>query len=660
MVLLLCSDGTLAAGLTHELQIALQPALGHLIVTDRIGFNEAKRVFNFRLNAGLSVSAQNGTLEKLGTDSRQSLYRVSFDAPVRKLRLHYEGTPVFGPDRGHGGMPQGELSDDGVYLDGASTWYPLSNDLIAGVTLRVTEPASWRVLSVGRRSEGQGEVVWHSERPQDDVYLLAGHYTRHAMRHAAIDLSVWLLHDDPGLAGRYLPLMAEYIDHYSKLIGTYPYAKFAVVENRWPTGLGMPSFTLLGSQVLRLPFIPYTSLPHEILHNWWGNGVWVDYRKGNWSEGLTAYLADHWMKEREGKGAEYRLRALQRYSNYAAGGVGDMPLLDFVSRHDEASQSVGYSKSLMYFHMLRRSLGDEDFEAGLRRLWQQHRFQRIGFETAVRSIIGDHSGIERRLLPWLKRKGAPRLELVNAEVQLEGDGYRLRVTLGQDSDFDVDVPVRISFADGSSQLVQQHLDGPRVTLDRLLDKRPVRIQVDPNYDVLRYLDPSEQPPVLSQLFGGDTWLVIPTQASVDERAAWRALAQAWQRRFPGLRIMTDQDRYRFRGKANLLVLGWDNRMLDDNMRAMLSAGTRRLTRDTLQAGDRDYPADGYAVALVGTDAHGVSTGFIGARGAGMIDALARKLPHYGAYGVLVFDAADATNLYKAVPENLYSRLIRAF
>lgn len=71
---------------------------------------------------------------------------------------------------------------------------------------------------------------------------------------------------------------------------------------------------------MRLPFIPYTSLPHEILHNWWGNRVWVDYEKGNWSEGLTAYLADHWMKERRGKGEQYRLKALQRYGNCAAEG----------------------------------------------------------------------------------------------------------------------------------------------------------------------------------------------------------------------------------------------------------------------------------------------------------------------------------------------------
>jgi hypothetical protein len=54
----------------------------------------------------------------------------------------------------------------------------------------------------------------------------------------------------------------------------------------------MPSFTLLGSRVIRLPFILYSSYPHEILHNWWGNSVYVDYARGNWSEGLTSYLAE--------------------------------------------------------------------------------------------------------------------------------------------------------------------------------------------------------------------------------------------------------------------------------------------------------------------------------------------------------------------------------
>jgi hypothetical protein len=111
---------------------------------------------------------------------------------------------------------------------------------------------------------------------------------------------------------------------YEALHGTYPFAKFAVVENFFPTGYGFPSFTLLGSRVLRLPFIPDTSLRHEVAHCWWGNGVLVDATGGNWCEGLTTYVADYLSKEEhsfeEARG--YRLRALETYALLAAGRAG--------------------------------------------------------------------------------------------------------------------------------------------------------------------------------------------------------------------------------------------------------------------------------------------------------------------------------------------------
>ena len=97
-----------------------------------------------------------------------------------------------------------------------------------------------------------------------------------------------------------------------------PFSKFALIENFWETGYGMPSFTLLGEQVIRFPFILESSYPHEILHNWWGNGVYPDYTTGNWSEGLTAYLADHLFQEMDGLGAEYRKEMLSRYKNYVS------------------------------------------------------------------------------------------------------------------------------------------------------------------------------------------------------------------------------------------------------------------------------------------------------------------------------------------------------
>ena len=122
----------------------------------------------------------------------------------------------------------------------------------------------------------------------------------------------------------------------------------------------MPSFTLLGPTVIKLEFIVHSSYPHEILHNWWGNGVFVNSEKGNWCEGLTAYLADHLVQEQRGAGSEYRRSTLQKYRDYVHDGR-DFPLTEFRERHSAATEAVGYGKALMMDHMLRRRIGDDVF-----------------------------------------------------------------------------------------------------------------------------------------------------------------------------------------------------------------------------------------------------------------------------------------------------------
>jgi len=83
----------------------------------------------------------------------------------------------------------------------------------------------------------------------------------------------------------------------------------------------------------------------------------VDYKKGNWCEGLTVYLADYLIKEQQGKAKEYRMAALQKYTDYVKN-AKDFPLTEFRTRHSSASEAVGYGKSMMFFHMLRLKLVD--------------------------------------------------------------------------------------------------------------------------------------------------------------------------------------------------------------------------------------------------------------------------------------------------------------
>ena len=134
---------------------------------------------------------------------------------------------------------------------------------------------------------------------------IVNHFKIFEEKYKGISLYAFLLQEEGGIANKYIKTAKYYIDLYSKILGPYPYLKFALVENQQQTGYGMPSFTLMGSRIIRFPFILHSSYPHEILHNWWGNGVFADPEEGNWSEGLTAYLADHFLLELEGKGSQY-------------------------------------------------------------------------------------------------------------------------------------------------------------------------------------------------------------------------------------------------------------------------------------------------------------------------------------------------------------------
>lgn len=638
-----------AGRVTHALELVLLPESGEIEVTDRIAWQgELPATVDFMLNRGLDITTSDpGWKTGFGwPGANLQRLRARFSSDHQELSLSYRGRLRIDGDKGMGGMPSAVVDTQGVYLDGASAWYPRTDAVIDGFRLEVQVPPHWQAISQGRRELMPNGVRWVTAQPQDDIYLVAGSYQRYPRNHGDGEIEVYLRESDAGLAARYLDVLGTYLDRYSALIGTYPYAKFAVVENPWQTGYGMPSFTLLGSRVMRLPFIPYTSLPHEVLHNWWGNGVWVDHARGNWCEGLTAYLADHLMKELDGEGADYRRRALQRYTDFASSGR-DFPLREFVARHDDTSQAVGYDKSLMLFHMLRRDLGDAQFRAGLRRLWRDWRYRAAGFDD----VLDVFEGVAQRSLdPYrdmLTRAGAPLLQLTEVAVAPQGTGYRLRLYLRQaqaEPPFAVTVPLWVTLAGAHPAVVHSVSLTEREQVFELdLPAQPLRIDLDPEFDVLRRLDPNDRPPTLSRLFATtDAVLVLPAAATKSELAAWEGFARIWQQRYPGLEIVRDDALDALPARA-VWLLGWDNRFVA-SVKARFQAPAQALEVDTAVVEGGHYAAAAHALALVAADG-GTPLGFVGAP-ATLIAALAPRLLHYGSFSYAVFAADDGRNLLR--------------
>ncbi|HHH40245.1 MAG TPA: M1 family peptidase, partial [Sedimenticola sp.] len=502
--------------LHHELQVRLDPAANTLQASDRITFPAPRSRFDFLLHAGLKpeLKGPGATLapgERVAGPVPLRRWRVRFEPPSKRLDLTYRGRinqPFATLSQGYAGgrrTTAGTISSKGVFLAGSSYWYPrpTGEDAMLTFSLATGLPDGWLAVSQGRR--GADGRSWEETAPQDEIYLVAGPFHRYARRGPVAEAAVYLRDPDPALARRYLAATDRYLSLYDRLIGPYPYAKFALVENFWESGYGMPSFTLLGPRVIRLPFILHSSYPHEILHNWWGNGVYVDYATGNWSEGMTSYFADHLIREQQGKGAEYRRDTLQRYADFVARDE-DFPLRAFRGNRGEVSQAVGYGKMLMFLHMLRRQLGDRAFLAGIRRFYRDNRFRVAGFDDlrkALEQAAG--TGLGAMFRQWTGRAGAPALALEELRVERDGTGYRVRGRLRQTqagAPFRLQVPLFLQLA--GEPVAQSHpveMEGREASLDIRIDRRPLRLAVDPRFDLFRRLAPGETPPSLGRLFG---------------------------------------------------------------------------------------------------------------------------------------------------------------
>jgi uncharacterized iron-regulated protein len=659
----------------HSLKVALDPATGRLRVVDLLTVPPGDAGdLQFLLSAALTLtgSAPEVTEVPLGdavlffginasapalAEGQVKRYRVPAPPSGGVVRLEYEGPFNFGLSdqkeeytRGFRDT-QGIVSSEGVYLAGSGFWYPQLGPGLMEFDVEVELPDGWHVISQGNGTsrDADGLARWDSHGPMDEIYLVGGPLEVYREAAGAVDALVYLRETDDALAARYLEATAQYLEMYRGLIGPYPYGKFALVENFWETGYGMPSFTLLGPRVIRFPFILASSYPHEILHNWWGNSVFVDYETGNWCEGLTAYMADNLIKEQRGQGAEYRRDTLQKYRSYVREGR-DFPLTEFRSRHSAATEAVGYGKTMMGFHMLRRRLGDDTFREWAARFYRAQRGRRASFSDvreSLEAVFGEDLG--RFFTDWVERAGAATLEVSVAGVrETPSDGWQVEGSLRQTQaapPYLLDVPVVLQ-TEGPAVTAVVRTESPETGFVIGSELPPVALHVDPAFDVFRRLDPRETPPSIGQIFGEPSILaVLPTDASAAEIEGYRTLVEGWRSDSHQPEIVSDGELTALPADRAVWLLGRANALA---LSLFASADDISLGEEKLAVGGETVPLAGHAVVVVRRHPHDLdkAIGWIFADGVDALPGLGRKLPHYGKYSYLAFEGDEPTNVLK--------------
>lgn len=525
-------------------------------------------------------------------------------------------------------------SEMGTFLPKSSNWYPYIVDSLASYRVNLKLPPGQRGLVAGQlieetESDRGYQAAFTFPFPSEGIDLMAGPYqiasdAVQGINGKQIQLRTYFHPEINHLARGYIDSVKDYLTLYESWIGEYPFTEFSVVSSPTPTGFGMPTLTYLGINVLQLPFIRATSLGHEVLHNWWGNGVYPDYRKGNWSEGLTTFMADYTYKELDSDEAarEMRLGWLRDYDSM--GSEQDSPLVSFTSRTHGASKIVGYNKTAMVFFMLRDLLGEEIFNRAIQAIWKTQRFKITSWDH-LQELFEIVSGRDLQVFfsQWLERTGAPRVSVASVDhVESDDAQHQLAVTLEQSNPtYQLRVPITIrSSASEQTRILDFHDE--RQTFNIELQSRPLEVALDPDLRIFRQLAVGEAPPILREIMVNQhtETLLLSQEGEVVNIA--KILASKLQHRTPKINASADK-----LPNVPLLVIG---------LQPQIDAW---LMKHKLPARPDTVANKGTAQAWTFSRTNGATLAVISANDAVSLNALIRPLPHYGRQSYVIFDGS---------------------
>jgi len=520
----------------------------------------------------------------------------------------------------------GLIDPSGIALTGV--WHPqLDTDCLYALTASI--PKQFEAISEAEEisstvAKDIRTVRFRFDHPLSNLNFVAGPYVveRQPITPGQT-LYSYFFAEDKELAAEYRKKTLAYLKRYQELIGPYPYKRFSIVENRLPTGYAMPTFTLLGQAVVRLPFITETSLGHEVLHSWFGNAVGVDASQGNWCEGLTTYLADQaFAADRRADGG-FRKQQLINYQSYVSLD-NTKALKDFsgagshVASGDKANRAVGYDKGSMLFHMLLREIGDAPFYAGLRDFYARFRNKQATWQDLAASFgTSSHQNLDPFFSQWLSRADVPRLELADSLKEKDGQ-IELALTIKQlqEKPYRLRLPLDIVTAKGKERR-EVTLSERETKLNLSLADYPSLVAADPDYDLMRTLVPEELPPTWSRFLGARERLAIVPEA--EDRQIYAPFIELLTSMGCPIKTANEATDKDLAGKS-VLFLGTNSRLV----RSIFAGQPQSAPGFSLET--RENPlAPGQVAVLIASSS------------AAETAAAAPKLTHYGKYSALHFN-----------------------
>jgi hypothetical protein len=426
---------------SQSFDVRLTPAAHHASVTALFDV-EGSGPLRFRLNARAAVGAVLADGEEKPWEREGNELAIDLTGREDELLVRFEAVYEEDLEKGeksgqiHNFSVNAHIGEEGVFLAEGSAWHPqwIEEDgtpHLVKSSVTIEEIDGWAFVASGNPSGNPDEIdlsdpvwTWKTPRPVEGI-AIAGN--RHELRgrvhetpHGPVQVVMHVPPEHGELASMFIDAACGYLDLYVPLLGAFPYERFSIVENFFSSGFAFPGFTLLGPKVVAMA--PRSLAPgyldHELVHNWWGNGVYTDPRDGDWCEALATYSANYYRRIADGgeeAGRAYRRGILmtlssdpQTLDNGALGRWG-------TAGAEGINRFVGYEKGAFLFMMLERGPGvpgDAPDRTGLwlalRRLASEFMGRRANWDDLRKAIEGRFGGSREAFFQqWVREHTVP-------------------------------------------------------------------------------------------------------------------------------------------------------------------------------------------------------------------------------------------------------------
>ncbi|GAC1537405.1 MAG: M1 family aminopeptidase [Polyangiales bacterium] len=452
----------------------------------------------------------------------------------------------------------------------ARYWIPCHDKPHAKQTteMRVRVPKGWFALSNGElldhADDDRGSVYhWKQALPHSSylITLCAGKFRKVVPKSKAtsVPLQYYVPEARVADAERTFGRTGEMIALFEKKTGVkYPWVKYAqiVVHDFIFGGMENTSATTMYEHILlderaAIDVDMDGLVAHELAHQWFGDLVTCrDWSEGWLNEGWATYMELVWKEEGTPLAGQAEGFGRDEY-DYAVKGELDIYLQEDAGRYRRSIVNRDYDapidlfdrhlyqKGCLVLHVLRRTIGDKAFWAGVKGYLDAHAFGVVesrDFQRALEATSG--RSLDRLFDAYVHGGGHPELEVsVEHEPATGAAPSQIVVSVKQTQKLDeltklYDGPLVIEIGEGDTVRRERvHVRAAKDTFVLPAQQRPTFVVIDPDGDLLATIDlkiPSDL--LRAQLAGGVNararWLAAIALGKRDEPKTIEALAVA--------------------------------------------------------------------------------------------------------------------------------------